>query len=76
MKRTKIINKYISQLEEMYNAFEEMVEKTQTRYDNMSERAQEGEKGEQLNDDISAMEDIKNSIESLRDELENAYEAE
>jgi uncharacterized coiled-coil protein SlyX len=76
MKKTKTIDKYLSQLEDMKIDMETMIEKAQNKLDAMSEKQQESEKGEALAEDISKLEELQASLEGLFDEMETAFESE
>jgi prefoldin subunit 5 len=42
----------------------------QSEFDDLSEKAQEGDKGEKLNNDIEALQEILDELESVKDNLE------
>ena len=48
---------------------------SQEKYDDMSERVQEGEKGEELSGEIEALEEVMNSIEEAEDKLKELTNA-
>jgi hypothetical protein len=72
----KLLDKCISEIEEVMASVETIRDRLQEEYDGKSEKWQEGEKGEalsQLITDLSAI--TEEHLTSARDELENAKEA-
>lgn len=83
IKRTKQIEKYLSQMEDIKIFLEDMQNSRQEAYDNKSEKWQEGEKGEEEQENISSLEeqenissleDLVNSAETLMNDMENLFE--
>lgn len=75
MKRTKTIEKYLSQLEDMKLEIENQVGKAQDKYDAMSERQQDNDRGQALAEDIGKLEELQASLEGLFEEMDNTFEA-
>lgn len=74
MKATKSTNKAVNQLEDMKIFFENMRDKKQTYYDGKSEKWQEGDKGTEIQQDISDLESIISDCESLVDNINSTFE--
>jgi uncharacterized protein YoxC len=72
--RRKKIDAVFSKLEELGAALEEIRDEEQDFYDNLSEKAQEGEKGEKSQCAIDALDEAIDYLENARDSLENAKE--
>jgi hypothetical protein len=69
MERTTQINKIISKMEDIKIFFTELAEKQQQRYDNMSERIQDSDKGNELSHLIGHLDDARDTAESLFDKI-------
>jgi methyl-accepting chemotaxis protein len=63
----KVQNKIDEFLEKIGGVQEEM----QVEYDDMSEKVQEGEKGEELNTTIEAIGEVVDELTSLKDEIDD-----
>lgn len=80
MKKSNIkkISPVISSLEDQKSLLEDILAEEQERYDNLSDRAQENDKGQYLFDCISALEtaigDFEQAIDNLT-EASSEYEA-
>lgn len=62
-KRRKQIEEVVSQLEKLASQIEVLHDEEQACFDNLSEKSQEGEKGEELYRNISSIADAHRSIE-------------
>lgn len=70
--RAKKIEKLRSKIEGLVADVNGVLEAEQGYFDGLSEKAQEGDKGEQSANCISALEDAVNSLESAFESLEEA----
>jgi len=68
----KDANKIFSQIEHMQSIIDVYRDELQEKYDGMSEKAQEGEKGERLMEEISSLSDCYDYLENAKDALGNA----
>jgi DNA repair exonuclease SbcCD ATPase subunit len=59
-----------TKLEENAESISNLIDELQSEYDDMSEKVQEGDKGEKLNTTIDKMTEIKDGLESLKDDFE------
>lgn len=76
MKRNKTIEKLLSTLDDAKVQAEGQMNSLQETFDNKSEKWQEGEKGEEMSNAISALEECVSSIESAMNEIESNFELE
>lgn len=71
---TKKTNSFISQLEDMKEHIEELLGKKQDSYDSKSEKWQESEKGEEMQSEISNLEELVSSIEDTIEKFNEIFE--
>lgn len=71
----KKIEAAISALEQQKNIIDELHTELNDKFDAMSESAQEGEKGEALQQVLTSLEDFEGNIDSCIDNLETARDA-
>lgn len=76
MKRTNKIDKCIGNLEAIKSEIEEFKDNLQDQFDSKSEKWQEGEKGEEMQGNISRLEDLLNELESAYSSMEDLFELE
>ena len=69
--------------QELANVFDDAIEKARDRYDNLSEKAQESERGVRLSEEADEIESAKttlddamNSLQCAADEIASHFEAE
>lgn len=74
IKKNKQVEKHMAAIEDARLFFEELAQKKQESYDNKSEKWQEGDKGQEEQENISSLEDITNSLESVHGDIENLFE--
>ncbi len=74
LKRTKEVDKLISQLEDIKNYFDELHTSRQDAFDNKSEKWQEGENGQSEEENLSMLEDLASEIETAFDSANNLFE--
>lgn len=76
MKRTKEIDKRLSQLEDIKIWLMEESEKRRAKFDEKSERAQNSDKGQEEESEISVLEDEANTAENLLESLQSLFNEE
>lgn len=74
LKKTKQIDSIMSKLDDVKTFFEELAATRQDSYDNKSEKWQDGDKGQEEQENISALEDIVNNLESATNDIDNLFE--
>jgi hypothetical protein len=74
MKATLKIEKINEQLQEWKDYFEDLSTKKQDKYDNASDSWQESDKGDECQDDITNIDAIVESLGTVIDDIETAYE--
>lgn len=72
--RRKQISELYSQVEELLSKLDAIRDDEQEAFDNMPEGIQQGERGELAQSAINNLEDAYNSLESVKENLENAQE--
>jgi hypothetical protein len=70
--RRKILNKVVAALEEALQNVEEVAVEEQDYLDGMSEDAQEGERGQKIQETITLLEEAVNNITLAKDDIESA----
>lgn len=76
LKRTAVVTKKMSQLEDLKIEFENQKEKRQETFDNKSDRWKESEKGEEEEQNIADLEEIVDALQDAYDKIENLFEEE
>ncbi len=74
--RRKKIDRLISRMEEIVSEIAEIAEAEQEAYDKLSEKAQEGDKGEAMQTTIDALQSAESDAQSALDYLTDALPAE
>lgn len=74
LKRTKAIEKWLSQLETINIEAEELHTTKQDAFDNKSEKWQEGETGTQMSEDLDTLQEIVDESRELYEKVENLFE--
>lgn len=74
LKKTSQVEQHLSNIEAAKVFFEELAEKKQTAFDNKSEKWQESEAGEQASENISSIEEIRDSLDEAYGNIENLFE--
>jgi len=72
--RRNQLKEAIKLLEHAMSVISAMADEEQEAFDNMPENLQDGERGEQMQDYISSLEDMSFSIEELMTDLEEITE--
>ena len=70
--RRKLIEKAIGTLQELASEIESAGNDEREQFDNMGERAQEGERGQKIDQAASDLESAYSNLESAISDLENA----
>ena len=73
--RRNILQKVIDQLEELKQEVSSICEEEQEEYDNMPENLQDGERGSQMYENISTLEDQESNFDELIENLQEVIEA-
>lgn len=68
---TKIIKTLASATDGKVEEVQTILDASQERFDAMGERAQEGERGEKLQEEIARLEELVAALESLTDAIGN-----
>jgi len=74
IKRSKEVNKHLSNIEAAKDFFEEMQSTRQESFDNKSEKWQEGEKGAEEQENLDAIEEIVSSLDDTHTNIDNLFE--
>lgn len=72
--RRKALDEIKEQVEELRMALAELLEEEQDAFDNMPEGLQCSERGEKMEDGISALEDAVGNLEECIDNIDTAIE--
>jgi hypothetical protein len=72
--RRKALNKIKEQIEDLRMALEELLDEEQSAFDNMPESLQYSERGEKMEEGISALEDAVSNLEEATDNIDTAIE--
>lgn len=73
--RRNRLQKVIDQLEELKQEVSSICEEEQEAYDNMPESLQNGDRGSQMYENISTLEDQESNFDDLIDNLQEVLEA-
>jgi hypothetical protein len=73
--RRNRLQKVIDQLEELKGEVASICEEEQEAYDNMPESLQDGERGSQMYDNISTLEDQESNFDDLINYLQEVIES-
>lgn len=73
--RRSRLQKVIDQLEELKQEVSYICEEEQEAYDNMPESLQDGERGSQMYENISTLEDQESNFDELIENLQEVIEA-
>lgn len=73
-KRTKEVEKHLSNIEAAKIYFEDLHSKKEDKLSSKSERWQESEKGQSELEDINSLEQIRDDSESLYDAISDLFE--
>lgn len=74
IKRTKEINKHISNIEDAKNFFADLLQERSENFDGKSEKWQEGEAGQDYVEKHSDLEDLNTDLEDALSRLEDIFE--
>lgn len=72
--RRKIIREIIDQLSRIQQIVDQVAGDESDSFDSLPENFQEAERGEKMQDAISALEDVSELIETAKDKLDTALE--
>lgn len=73
--RRSRLQKVIDQLEELKQEVSSICEEEQEAYDNMPESLQDGDRGSQMYENISTLEDQESNFDELIENLQEVIEA-
>lgn len=68
----KKLNEIISEIEHLLGQVTDMKDDEQSKYDNMPEGLQDGEKGERMSEAINELETAEVALEEAKSAIENA----
>lgn len=74
LKRTKKIEKIMSDIDNAKVFFEELHEKRQDSFDNKSDKWKEGDAGTEEEENLSELEEVKDACEELYGKIESLFE--
>lgn len=76
MNRTKQVETMMSKLEDIKIFFEGLLSAKQNSFDSKSEKWQDGDKGQEIQGNISDLENIISELESTYDNIDNLFQEE
>lgn len=76
IKRTKVINDHISNLEAFKTFIEELYSDKSESFENKSDNWKESEKGEEAQQDINDLEELSSDLDSSLSKAEDLFEQE